>query len=481
MAFKSTDHNGIVRHDEKNYYLPSLSDIYKSEDNLFVYERRFRFFPGKISLYEYAQRLVKVYGENAIFGLCFYFATLFRDHIAGRFGFFPILNLFGPKGAGKTEMAISLLQFFGNHTKGPNITNTTRAALADHVALFANALCHIDEFKNSIEIEKVEFLKGLWDGTGRTRMNMDKDKKKETTNVDVGIILTGQEMTTIDIALYSRLIFLSFHKDEYTDQEKTAFNNLKEIEKLGLTHITHEILSHRNIFLADYMENYRLAGEELTAVLKGSVIEDRIFRNWLVIIAAYRTLKEVVRLPWLYDEVLAVAARLLIRQNKETKKSNELAIFWGIVEFLTNDGLIKEEVDFKVDYVSRLKTDKVNGEAEWNPPKNVLLLNHSRIFHLYKIHGQRSKENVLPMKTLEYYLMNSKEYLGRKNSVSFKVEENKKIVEDKEEPVMGAPPVKTIKRRITTAMVFDYDLLNISILNASKSDEEEEGEQELPF
>jgi hypothetical protein len=85
------------------------------------------------------------------------------------------------------------------------------------------------------------------------------------------------------------------------------------------------------------------------------------------------------------------------------------------------------------------------------------------------------------MKTLEYYLMNSKEYLGRKNSVSFKVEENKKIVEDKEEPVMGAPPVKTIKRRITTAMVFDYDLLNISILNASKSDEEKDGEQELPF
>lgn len=464
--FKETDINGIVVHNGTNYYLPSSSGIYKSEETLFVSERRFRHSPGKISLFDYSSQLLQVYGDNAMFGLCFYFATLFRDHIAGRFGFYPILNLFGPKGAGKTEMAISLLQLFGNQAKGPNITNTTKAALADHVAMFSNALCHIDEYKNNLEYEKIEFLKGLWDGTGRTRMNMDKDKKKETTSVYVGNMVSGQEMTTADIALFSRMIYLWFNKVEFNEKEKAAFNDLKAVEKHGLTHITHQILQHRSKFTQQYRENYDLASDELSKMLNGQVIEDRIFRNWLVIIAAYRTLKDEIQVPWKYDDLLRIAAGKIILQNKETKTSNEISIFWGIVEFLTNDGLIKEDVDFKVDFVTRLKTDIVSTEAEWTKPKNILYLNHSRIFQLYRVHGQKTKENILPLKTLEYYLMNSKEYLGRKHSVSFKVEENHRIVEDQDTNVsIDGNQIKKITRRITTAMVFDYDMLNISILN----------------
>jgi uncharacterized protein YjhX (UPF0386 family) len=484
--FKGTDHNGIVIHDDKNYYLPSSSDIYKAEDSLFVSERRFRFTPGKVSLDDYAAKLINVFGENAMFGLCFYFASLFRDHIAKQFGFFPILNLFGPKGAGKTELAISLMQFFGQQTKGPNITNTTKAALADHVALFSNSCCHIDEYKNNLEYEKIEFLKGLWDGTGRTRMNMDKDRKKETTHVDCGIILSGQEMPTADIALFSRLIFLSFYKVEYTDKEKLAFNELKDLEKLGLTHITHELLQYRKLFIDGFMENYKLASDELNKALNNVVIEDRIFRNWLVILASYRTLKDVITVPWEYRKLLDSAAKLIISQNQETKKSNELSIFWSIVEFLTNDGLIREEVDFKVDYLSKLKTDKLTIETDWNPAKNVLFLNHSRIFQLYRVHGQKTKENILPLKTLEYYLMNSKEYLGRKLSVSFKVEDNRRVVEDQEVEVNPeGNQVKKVTRRITTAMAFDYDMLNISILNRVDKQEfdEETGDinSDLPF
>ena len=484
--FKGTDHNGIVIHNDKNYYLPSSSDIYKAEDSLFVSERRFKFTPGTISLDDYATKLIGVFGENAMFGLCFYFASLFRDHIAKQFGFFPILNLFGPKGAGKTELAISLMQFFGQQTKGPNITNTTKAALADHVALFSNSCCHIDEYKNNLEYEKIEFLKGLWDGTGRTRMNMDKDRKKETTHVDCGIMLSGQEMPTADIALFSRLIFLSFYKVEYTDKEKLAFNELKDLEKLGLTHITHELLQYRKLFIDGFMENYKLASDELNKALNNVVIEDRIFRNWLVILASYRTLKDVITVPWEYRKLLDSAAKLIISQNQETKKSNEMAIFWSIVEFLTNDGLIREDVDFKVDYISKLKTDKLTTETDWNPAKNVLFLNHSRIFQLYRVHGQKAKENILPLKTLEYYLMNSKEYLGRKLSVSFKVEDNRRLVEDQEVEVnTEGNQVKKVTRRITTAMAFDYDMLHISILNMVYKQEIDEKtgkpKSDLPF
>ncbi|MFH1295854.1 MAG: hypothetical protein ABIJ04_01095 [Bacteroidota bacterium] len=64
--FMATDHNGIVNHADKNYYLPSSSDIYKAEDSLFVSERRFKFTPGVVSLKDYSARLIDVFGENAM-------------------------------------------------------------------------------------------------------------------------------------------------------------------------------------------------------------------------------------------------------------------------------------------------------------------------------------------------------------------------------------------------------------------------------
>ena len=166
-----------------------------------------------------------------------------QGHYCRRFGVFPILNMFGPKGAGKTACGESLVRFFGKLGKAPNIHNTTKAALGDHVASSVNAICHIDEYRNDVEMEKREFLKGLWDGNGRMRKNMDKDKKNEMTSVDQAVILTGQQMATADIALFSRFVFLAFTQTEYNDQEREAFNALKETEKRGLTHITHQVIA----------------------------------------------------------------------------------------------------------------------------------------------------------------------------------------------------------------------------------------------
>ena len=96
---------------------------------------------------------------------------------------------------------------------------------------------------------KIEFLKGCWDGTGRTRMNMDKDKKKETTAVDCGVILTG---ATNAYCRYSSIFTFSiyhfFIKQTITRKKKARFTELKDIEKHGLSHITNDILTHRSYF-----------------------------------------------------------------------------------------------------------------------------------------------------------------------------------------------------------------------------------------
>lgn len=464
--FTRTDAHGIVRHNEKNYYLPALSSIYKGEDGLFMSERRFiHREENTITLKDYSQRLIDVYGNNAMIALCFYFATLFRDYIVKINNFFPILNLFGPKGAGKTELAVSMLHFFGKGGKGPNMNNTTKAALADCVAQVSNACVHIDEYKNSVDYEKIEFLKGLWDGTGRTRMNMDKDKKKETTAVDCGVILSGQEMPTADIALFSRLIYLSFYKTEYSEEEKKSFTELKEIEKKGLTHITHELLSFREYFKENYIDHYDRVSKEIARGLGKDIIEDRLFRNWVMVLAAYSVLEDKVELAFNRKTLLENAISQLRIQQRETRNSNEISTFWNLVQYMYADGMIQENVDFKIDFaVVRLKTDMV--DKVFDEPKDILFIQHSRIIPLYRKHGKINGEKILPSDSIDYYLRNDKRFLGKKSAVRFAVIDPKTGVEHKNED--GGP----LKQKVTTAYAFMYKDLNVTLHN-------EDGESEL--
>ena len=240
------DDYGIVRlKDNGNFYLPANSKIYRNDIKLFQFERRFvHVDTTNIALREFTDQVFRVFGDNGRVGFAFLVATLFRDIVTRTTRSFPVLNLFVPKGSGKSELGHTLMSFFIIENVPPNIQNSTLPALNDTVAAVSNALVHIDEYKNDLDIKKHEFLKGLWDGTGRTRMNMDLDKKKETTSVDSGIILSGQEMPTADIALFSRLIFVTFPTSVFTDEQKRKYQRLIKMRRLGMTHLTLQFLLH---------------------------------------------------------------------------------------------------------------------------------------------------------------------------------------------------------------------------------------------
>jgi len=453
--FVPVDSYGIVKHGKRNYYIPAFSSIYNNEDNLYQFERKFIHIEGNVTLKEYAVKFVKVFGDNAKIALCFYFASLFRDIIVGSNGNFPILNMFGPKGAGKTACAESLVQFFGRLSKAPNVHNTSKAALGDHVASSCNAIAHIDEYRNDIEMEKREFLKGMWDGTGRTRMNMDKDKKKETTSVDQSVVLTGQQMATADIALFSRFIFLSFTQTEFSEEEIIEFDKLKEIEKRGLTHITHQVLRLRGPFKDNYLTKAKNVTEVMRALMGNEIVETRIFNNWMKPMAAYATLNEHLELPWDLHETIKLAVRLMIAQNKETKKNDDLGNFWKVIQYLISSNVLFEEGDYKVVYEDKI-TRRFFENGVWgketkhlDAASELLYLTTSRVFSLYKTQCLREGDKPLPESTIAYYLKNSPAFICETKKESFK----------KIDPKTGQQEenfeTKEKKRTSTTAMIFD--------------------------
>lgn len=454
------DEYGIVRLGERgNYYLPASSKIYRDETKLFQFERRFVHLNyNSVSMHDYFQLLIDVFGDNAKVGICFLLATLFRDIITGYTKTFPILNLFGPKGSGKSELGHSLMAFFIIENVPPNIQNSTIAAMADLVAQCANALVHIDEFKNNIDIDKREFLKGLWDGAGRSRMNMDRDKKREITSVDCGVILSGQEMATADIALFSRFVYLTFNMSEFSDEAKRKFNEMKEVRKRGLTNLTLQILKYRPRFEADFITNYNRCTNDILERMKTEQIEDRILRNWLIPLAAFRTIEGAINIPFGYKDIMDVCIEGIRRQNAECKSNNELAQFWNVVSYLQQNGEIFNEGDYRINFRYSLKTNIMKVAVEFSQPKKILFLRKNRIFQLYKKFGRMVGDSVLPEGSLLYYLENSKEYMGVLPSVRFKNIQHGQEVMRVEDTATGGQTVK--ESSVDRALCFDYDKIS---------------------
>lgn len=455
--FSEVNEYGIVHLDEKgNYYLPAFSQIYKENTDYFRFERQFVHFNfSMILLRDFTRQLFLVFGDNGKIGFCFYLATLFRDIITLTTRSFPILDLFGPKGSGKSELGHTLMSFFVIDNIPPNIQNSTIPALNDTVAAAANALVHIDEYKNGIDTAKIEFIKGLWDGTGRTRMNMTTDKKKETTAVDAGVIISGQEMPTTDIALFSRLIFLSFPKSDFTDDEKKNYQRLLMMRSKGMTHLTLQLLTHRELFVKAFYDQYHLILDDVNKRLGSRNVIDRIVQNWVVPLTAFRCLEGKLDLPLSYSEVLNITVEGIIHQNMECKTNDELGSFWRMVQFLNSEGEIYEDADFRIRTVSRFHSSIIN-ETEWAEPHKILYLQKTRIFMLYKLNAHRNGETSLPEESLRYYLENSKEYLGEQRMTYHVVKKGNQVLDFDHRDAKGQPAKMSVQQR---SYCFDYEKL----------------------
>ena len=458
--WKPVDEFGIVRLGEiGNFYLPAASKLYKNERYLFQYERKFVHSGlSEVSFRQYTDKMIEVFGTNAKVGICFFLATLFKDIVRTKTKNFPILNLFGPKSSGKSELGHTLMSFFVVNNEPPNLSSATDAALADAVAQCANALVHIDEYKNTIELNRREFIKGLYDGVGRTRMNMDRDKKRETTAVDCGVILSGQEMPTIDIAIFARMLYLTFDKTEHSVAAKRKFDELKSMRDLGCSHLVMQILRHRKRVEVEFSSNYNAAMADINAAIEGQSVEDRIFRNWVIPLAIFRTLAGVIDVSFDYKEMLRICADGILRQNSVTQSTNELASFWQTVDYLHQNGEIFIETDYRIKYESSFKGKGAKEAMRFMTPKPILYLSTKRIMMLYRKNGKAVGESTLPIESLRHYLEISKEYLGIKNAVRFKNGGNSV---EASASAMGANGYPTVvpTSRTDWALCFDYAML----------------------
>lgn len=424
--------------EEVSYFFPSVSSINVNNSDSYKFERRFVHIPiAKFTLKEYVNQMILCYGDNAKVCFAFFVATLFRDIVVQQTKSFPILNIFGVIGTGKSELAITLMSFFIIQNKAVSISNSTIASLADAVAKCSNALVHIEEYKNIIGPERIEFLKGLWDGMGRTRMGMGNDKSRETTDIEAGVILTGQEIPNRDNALLNRTIFLRTTKkaDQCTPAERRYYEQLCFMRSQGCTHLTLYLLKYRAMFATNFGAAYHTAYDDIRAALKNQKVEERIFNNWLVPVAAIHALRNVEDIPVDYNDLVSIAAKGILEQNNESKDGSDVAAFWNTIDSLYRKGYLVEECDYKIKLVKELKIMVRKGEVEvrqFDKATEVLFLRHMNILDLYRSHARELGVELLTKSTLLYYIKQDSAFFGLGTSMRFVNMQNGKVLMKKE-------------------------------------------------
>lgn len=458
-TFLSVDDMGIVRGTNgKAFYIPATSKMYRNNPEIYQFERlMIHENHSGISMRVFAEKLISVFGENARIALCFLFATVFRDVVYRRTKHFPILNLFGEKGTGKTTLATSLQSFFIHGIEPPNLGVTSVPAMNDRVSQAVNTLVVFDEYKNDLDFRKIAFLKGLWGGGGQTKKNTVADGMAAQTIVTTGVALCGQDKPTQDMALYTRVLFLAFTKTAFNQSERLKYEELVTLCDMGLTHLTVELQSHRHLFEKNFTEAYAMSKRELASKLGDVTVHERIFGNWVIPLATYRALETVLDMPFSYADLFDTAVKGVLNQNELAQESSEVGDFWNMLQGYQTSGKCVEGVHYNIRYLRKFRPLSVSEDIEFSEARPVLYLNAAALSPLFSGRGNNVTSARSYWSTITSYLKSHNSFLGLKQDRFSILLPNGEI--DYSVQTVNGQQVKKKKVNRPKALCFDYLIL----------------------
>lgn len=456
---------GTVQHNDKLYFLPALSKIYVSDDQEYPTQKLFIYKKGDITFKDYAEKFCDIYqlNGNGRIGLLFYISCLFRDIIYGHFRFFPHLYLFGVPQSGKSSLAISAMHLFGEG-RLPFMLNTgTPVGFYKHFAEFRNAVVWFDEYKNNIDSVRIQSLKTAYDGAGHTKSENSRDNRNRSIPVYSGCIVSGQELPTADVALFTRCILLEFPKTVFTLEEKDLKTNFRaQVELLGVSHLTAHIVTLRDVFEERFMKAFNVEFALIKTHFQKRGVDDRIVNNMSILLATYQSLKDRLEFPFNEDQLRSTAYAIMTSQNNLIAGSKETSTFWKMVMFMHRNRQISKGVDYQITLKAFVdievpgdrSSQRINLVDADNPVgKRVLFIRLQNMHTYYEKLCRETNTKGMDEGSLRYYLVTQKGFIGRFRGVKF-------------------------GKNSTTGLCFDYDYLVDTIEDFSLDDFMNGGDQD---
>jgi len=163
------------------------------------------------------------------------FSVPFKPFFVRALGHFPLLMLYGTRGAGKTQMVQrTVMPLFGYDSREPQVLfcDTTRFVLVSYGAATATVPLFLDEYRPSaLPGTKLRQLWDNWrhsyaeDVDHRGQADLSRLSFKQTAP----IIVAGEEMV-IDPAMQERMVQVAMSPDYLTPERQAAFRAMPPLE-----------------------------------------------------------------------------------------------------------------------------------------------------------------------------------------------------------------------------------------------------------
>ncbi|RRT94194.1 DNA primase [Empedobacter falsenii] len=346
------DKNGIFRHNDITYYVPSANEIYANNPTRYLSQKRVIVSQANCTLTEYLGQLRKVHRGHAITGILFTLASAFQDFIAPTIKGFPMILLYGAASSGKDQLSHCLRSFFGKPQSviALGSKKSTGKAQIREFAQFANVITHLSEYQNG-DNEIDETLKGIWDRNGYKFGTIESRVSSDEVPILSSALVTGNYFPTNE-ALITRLLWEEMHKTEFTQEEKNEYNKLDDMAVDGLSSFMTDILLKRSQVERRFVKEFRLWTEELTLRKSFKGLPSRIMTNHAVIASMYEIFKEDIRFPFTREEMLEHFDVMVSNQRRRLDNESISNRFWQrFVAALraSHDKKLFKDRDFKLD------------------------------------------------------------------------------------------------------------------------------------
>jgi DNA primase len=402
--FIPADDDGFVKNKENCYFIPYESKI-NEDDSSFENFRKFKHNArNDVTFAEWSKAFYQVYGEKGLIAISYIFAAIFRDVVVGYFPFFPHFFLFGIPGSGKSAFSESIQYLFGLPQPPINLeAGSTAVGSFRKLEQISNAVVAFNEYKNSIDPKVIGLLKAAYDNQGRETGVMSNDTRTKTSKIRSALMIAGQDLPTNDAALFSRVVPIEFIKrDSYTDDEKTAFDELGHMQNLGITSVLIEILRHRNYFKEHFIKKHREVVSEIKQHLKSNTnpATERSILNYCILIAAYRLMAEKLDMPCMGNVFEKNITDNMTEYLSLLNASTDISNFWDAFEYLVTKTRLVIDRDFIV------RHDDTTNEKQ-------ICIRWQNVYPEYRRHLIDQRTVPLGNQTLLQYLKHSREFLKR--------------------------------------------------------------------
>jgi 5S rRNA maturation endonuclease (ribonuclease M5) len=398
------DENGIFKHKETSYYVPSANKVYK--ENAFKYEpqKRVCIKASNVTIDTYLSKMFEVHRNNAISAILFTVASIFQDIVVDELKAFPILFLHGKASSGKDQLANCCQSFFGKPQSAINIEGgaSTLKAHIREFAQFVNIICQFSEYKNG-DKQLDGILKGIWDRNGYKRGTLDSHVSTETVPILSSLILTGNHSPD-DEALITRLLWLDMSKNTFTEDEVKKYDELADMTEKGISSFTDDLLKERSRFLTDFKTKFRLYKTSISAKMPiGS--PSRFSTNFAILGATYDIFKDTILFPFTAVQMMEHFVKISEFQMSKINSASASNKWWDC--FLV---CIRTNGDNKLDYERDIKLEG-----------NFLYFNFSNTYN--KIQRQwynQYKEMILAKATMQDTVKKENAFVEIKSSYRFR-------------------------------------------------------------